>query len=70
MALRHVNLLTVAAVVTAVVLAWGYAALSPRFADPVVDVQDVADPAWRVEIETLPLSAALEEEEEDESAAE
>ena len=51
MALRNISFVSVGAVAAAVALGWGFSILGTP--DPSVEIQEVADPAWREEIEEL-----------------
>lgn len=61
MATRNIALVSIGAVTAAVALGWGFSLLGP--ADPVVQVQDSSDPAWRVQVEELKLAEAVGAEE-------
>jgi hypothetical protein len=51
MALRNISFVSVGAVAAAVALGWGFSILGTP--DPSVEIQEIADPAWRVEVEEL-----------------
>jgi hypothetical protein len=51
MALRNISIVSVGAVAAAVALGWGFSILGTP--DPSVEIQEVADPAWQVEIEEV-----------------
>jgi len=51
MAMRNISLVSVGAVAVAVALGWGFSILGTS--DPSVEIQQVSDPAWRVEIEEV-----------------
>jgi hypothetical protein len=61
MATRNIALVSVGAVTAAVALGWGFSMLGTT--DPVVQVQDSSDPAWRVQVEEMKLAEAVGVEE-------
>ncbi len=57
MAMRNIALVSIGAVTAAVALGWGLSLLGTT--DPVVQVQDSSDPAWRVQVEEMELAEAV-----------
>ncbi len=57
MATRNIALVSIGAVTAAVALGWGLSLLGTT--DPVVQVQDSSDPAWRVQVEEMELAEAV-----------
>jgi hypothetical protein len=59
MATRTIALTSVGAVTAALALGWGFSMMGSR--DTSVDVQEVSDSAWRVEVEEVAPAASGEE---------
>ncbi len=61
MATRNIALVSIGAATAVVAVGWGLSMLGTT--DPVVDVQESSDPAWRVNVEEMNLAEAVGVEE-------